>query len=311
MPSIDRNTIITGPALVTFGGQTFWSKGDVTLEPNNAKFDVTTSRFGKVDSRYQDKRIDVTFEPDGRFTAALALVLWPYASADIGASIYGATDSALVVHGRDGVKITVHNAALTEMPSIRLGVSQTIQGNVKFTGLCALDTDPTNAAAYYTIASAAYPGDTGWASSDILTRSFASAWGAAPWDSFMTEGGWEISFALQLAEQKADGVGTQDMTIQGLDVTAKAIPVGPTMANVMDAMGSTGALGSSLAASGEDLVITGTGIYVAVYQASLTDTDMKWGSTAKRLGQTTWQANRLVTGGVAQDLFYISTAGPV
>lgn len=311
MPSLDRTTIITGPALVTFGGQTFWSKGDVVLKPNFPRFDIQTSRFGKVDSRFTDKMVEVSFEPDGRFTAALAAVLWPYADMDIGTSIYGSSDAALVVHGRDGIKITVHNAAVTQMPSIRLGVAQTIQGQVTFTGLVAKDTDPTNAAAYYTIASAAYPGDTGWAASDILTLAFASAWGAsAPWDDFMTEAGWEISFALQLADQKADGVGTVTKTLQGLDVTAKAIPVGPTMANLMAKMGNTQPLGGSIQDNADDLVISATGVYVAVKNAAIIETDLGWGNQRKRLGPTSWQANRTVTTGALDPLFIISDSAP-
>lgn len=310
MPALDRTTIITGPALVTYKGSTFWSKGDVVLKPNYGRFDVNTARFGKVDTRFSDKQIDVSFEPDGRFTAALAAVLWPYAATDIGASIYGTTDNALVVHGRDGVKITVHNAALTGMPVIRLGVSQTIQGNVKFTGLCAKNTDPTNAAAYYTIASQAYPGDTGWSAAAILTKAYTSVWGAtAPWSSFATEAGWEIEFGLELAPQAVDGIGTIDMSLQGLSVTAKSIPVGPTMAQVLTAMGGNQALGSSLAEGANDLVISATGISVTVKKASLIDTDMNWGGAGKkRIGTTTWTANRTVTAGALDPLYVISDA---
>jgi hypothetical protein len=308
---IDRTTIVSGPAIVTFGGQTFCSKGDVTVKPSHAKFDVTTSRFGKGDSRYSSKTFEVSFEPDGRFTSALAAVLWPYASTDIGASIYGATDSALVVHGRDGKKITIHTAAITEMPVIRLGVTQTIQGSCKFVGLLANNTDPSAAAAYYTIASAAYPGDTGWAASDILTKGVSAAWGlAAPWDSFAAEAGWEISFELQLADQLVDGLGVVSKTFQGLSVMAKAIPVGPAMADVLAKMSDQQPLGSSIQGQAEDLIISATGIYAAVYNASIVDTDFGWGESRKRVGQTTWQATRTVTAGVADPLFYIGTAAP-
>lgn len=310
MPAFDRTTVISGPAIITYGGQSFWSKGDVILKPNFPRFDIQTSRFGKVDSRFTDKMMEVSFEPDGRFTAALAAVLWPYAETDIGTSIYGSSDAPLVVHGRDGVKITVHNAALTQMPSIRLGVAQTIQGQCTFTGLVAKDTDPTDAAAYYTIASAAYPGDTGWAASDILTLAFDSAWGASPWDDFMTENGWEISFGLQLADQKVDGVGTVTKTLQGLDVTARAIPVGPTMAELMAKMGNTQPLGGSVQDNAADLIVSATGLYLAIYNAAIVETDLGWGNQRKRLGPTTWQATRTVTTGSLDPLFLISDAAP-
>lgn len=52
MPSIDRTTIITGPALVTFAGQSFWSKGDIKLSPINKRFQIETAHFGRVDERF-------------------------------------------------------------------------------------------------------------------------------------------------------------------------------------------------------------------------------------------------------------------
>jgi hypothetical protein len=308
---LNRTLIITGPARVTFAGQTFWSKGDITVKPAFAKFDIATSSFGKVDSRYSSKQLEVSFEPDGRFTSALAAVLWPYASTSIGASIYGGSDRELLIQGRDGVQLSLPNASLTEMPSIRLGVGQTIQGSVKFVGLLKNNTDPGAAGAYYAISSVAYPGDTGWATSDIKTLAYDVAWGAdAPWSSFLTEGGWEIGFGLDLSPQTVDGLGVIDMRLQGLEVTAQAIPVGPVMADVLAKMGNLQALGSSIAAQGANLNISATGLYLRVANASITDTDFRWGAEAKRLGQTTWMATRTVTAGALDPLFYVGTEAP-
>jgi len=307
MPGIDRTTIITGPCIVQFAGQSFWSKGDVTVAPKNKRFPVETSRFGKVDERFSSRMIEVTFEPEGRFTAGLAAVLWPYAGTNIGTSIYGAADRALVVWGVDGVKLTIHNASLTQMPNLRLGVSKTISGNVKFTGLLAKSTDPANAAAYYTIAAAAYPGDAGFAVSDIPTSAFTTVWGgSAPWSSFQTEAGWEIAFSLKLKEQEVDGLGTVDMSLQGLDVSAKAIPVGPTMAQAMAKLMPAVALGSSLAAGGADLVIASAAVTATVKNASLADAQFAYSSDKKRLGSCEWIATRTVTAGALDPLFSIA-----
>lgn len=309
MPTIDRTSIITGPALVTFGGQSFWSKGDITLKPVTNNFKIPTSSFGDVDERTQDKSIEVSFEPDGRFTSGLAAVLWPYAATAIGASIFGGSDSALVVHSRAGTKVTVHNAALTKMPDLRLGVAKTIQGSVTFTGLLANSTDPTNAAAYYTIATESYPGDTGFDIADIKTLAYGSAWGSSPWDSFLTQEGWDISFDLQLAPQMVDGLGTVDMSLQSLGVTARAIPVGLTEAQILTAMGNTRALGASVA-SADDLIVSATGLYFSLSKAGLRAAELGYGAQRKRAGQLEWFATRTVTAGVADPLFYLGTAAP-
>lgn len=311
MAGINRTTILTGPALVTFAGQTFWSKGDVTVNVKNERLNIDTAHFGKVDERISDKRIEVSFEPSGAFSAALAAVLWPYAATAPGASIYGATDRPLVVWARDGKKITVHNASVTGMPSIRLGVSKTMMGAIKFTGLLANSTDPSNAAAYYTLATATYPGDTGFAVADIKTGAYASAWGASPWDAFQTEDGWEISFGMQLAEQAVDAFGTVDMTLQGLTVSAKAMPVGPAESDIMAKLAPNNALGGSIAALAAALNISATGIYVRVYNAAMVDSGFVFGSQKKRIGATEWQATRTVTAGAADPLFYVGTSAPV
>ena len=203
--SIDRATIISGPARVTFGGQTFWSKGDITVKNTVERFEIGTSRFGIVDERLSDKRIVVSFEPTGRFTVALAAVLWPYATAGIGSSVYGASDSALVINTLAGRQFTIHNAANTSPPDINLGVGQTIQGDVEFTGLLANDTDPSDANSYYTDAAVTYPGDTGFAVSEILTSVFTNTWGSAPWDDFHTEEGWNVSLDVSLRDEQVDG----------------------------------------------------------------------------------------------------------
>lgn len=312
MAGINRTTILTGPALVTYGGQSFWSKGDVTLNFVPKLFAINTAHFGEVDQRVSDRQFEVSFEPSGAFTAALAAVLWPYAATGIGTSIYGATDKPLVVWTRDGKKFTLPNAAVTQMPNIRLGVSKTIQGPVKFTGLLANSTDPATAAAYYTLTTATYPGDAGFAVADIKTQAYTAAWGAtAPWDAFQTEDGWELSFALNLKPQLVDSFGTVDMSLQGLKVTAKATPVGPAEVDILAKVAPAASLGNSVAAAAANLnILAPSGMYVRVYNAAITDGGFLYGAEKKRLGPTTWTATRTVTAGAADPLFYVGTTAP-
>lgn len=301
MPGIDRTTILTGPALVTFAGQSFWSKGDVTVNLVTRRFGIQTAHFGEVDSRVSDRQIEVSFEPSGRYTAGLYAVMWPYAATAIGASIYGATDRALVIWSRDGQKLTVPNASITQMPGLRLGVAQTIAGNIQFTGLLKKSTDTTSVGAYYVLASETYPGDTGFDVANIPTQPYVSVWGAsAPWDSFLTEGGWEVNFAMQLAPQAVDSFGTVDMTLQGLTVTARAIPVGPAASDIFSAL-YQGNLGDTQ--GGTDLELTAATANFTLKNAIITESGFGYGNTRKRISQTTWQATRTVTAGVVDPLF--------
>jgi hypothetical protein len=297
MPAITRASIIAGPAKITFGGQTFWSKGDITLNVINDRFDIETAHRGKVDERFSGRKIEVSFEPSGRWTTALSAVLWPYGATAIGTSIYTGTDVPLVINSRDGRKITLPAAAITAMPQIRGGVTQTIVGSITFTGIVKNNTDPSAAGAYYAETSETWPADTAFAVADILTTPYLANWGDAPWANFLTEGGWTIDFALGLTEQRVDGIGVVDMTLNNLEVTASCIPVGPTAAAILAAASPTLKLGASIATT-DDLVIASETVgapQITLSHAALVETGLVFGREAKRVGATKWTATH-VTG---------------
>jgi hypothetical protein len=309
MPAINRTAIISGPALIKYNTtSSFWSKGDVAVTVINDRFPVDTAHFGKVDERIQDRRVEVTFEPSGAISSALAAVLWPYGAFTVGSSIFTGTDKPLEIFGRDGRKITVHAAAITKMSTIRLGVNSTLLGPITFTGLVKNNVDPTNAAAYYTEAAVAYPGDTGFAIADIKTAAASAVWGAsAPWSSFTSENGFEVDFNLNLAPQKVDGIGTVDMTFQSLDVTLKAIPVGPAALDILAALAPTSGLGASIATANNLTVTAGT-VAVMISKAAITESGLIFGAVAKRVGATTWMATRTITTGTADPLFTVTVS---
>ena len=308
MPSINRTTIIAGPALLQFATQKFWSKGNVEVKIINDRFDIETAHFGKVDERYQDRRVEVSFEPSGAITAGIATVLWPYGATTVGSSILTGTDRPLEIFGRDGRKITVHAAAVTKMPTLRLGSNTTLLSSMTFTGLVKNTTDPTNAAAYYTEAAVTYPGDTGFAIADIKTAAASAVWGAsAPWSSFVSETGFEIDFNLKLAPQKVDGIGTVDMTFQSVEVMLKAVPVGPAATDILAKLSPTSGMGASIAGA-DNLTVTAGTVAVLLSKPGITESGLIFGSTAKRVAATTWQATRTVTTGVADALFTVTVS---
>lgn len=302
MPGIVRNTIIQGPCQISFDSQTFWSKGDVVLRPVFEYFDVATSVLGRVDQRLRNKSYQVTFEPDGRVTAGLLAVLWPYGSHVPGTSIYGATDLPLVIFGRDGTKVTVHNAALTQMPAMRMGAGVTLAGQCQFTGLLALSKAVTAADGYLSVATAAYPTDAAFDAAEILTQPVVASWGSAPWSSFEVEApGWEITPTMSLSPVGVDSLGTVDMLVQDVAITARAIPVGPTLADMLTAIDAAGEMGSSpsVAADNDLLIEAGaipTLLGVGIANCALTSTEMVWGATRKRVAQCTWTGHRTSAG---------------
>jgi hypothetical protein len=311
--SIDRASIIQGPARIDFDGQSFYYEGTVNLKPTVSRFEINTDQFGKVDERISDKSFVVSFKPSGRFNAALAAVMWKYASYLNGTSIFGATDTPLVIHTFAGRKFTVLNAALTTMPNMSTGVATTLTEDMEFTGLLANNTDPSDAASYYTDAAVPYDGNTDFDTSEIITPVMTSSWGSVlPWSSFNTQEGWNIALDLELSPVLVDGLGTVDMILQGLQVTATSIPVGPTVDDLLIAQGINGtALGSSVQASAEDLIISGTGLHIEIYNSAIVESEVMHSSEEKALGSSDWIATRTITAGVADPLFYIGTTAPV
>jgi hypothetical protein len=78
-------TIYGGPAIATYRGATFHSKGEIKLTPEVRTFDIMASRFGKVDERQDAIGFKVSFEPAGEWESLSTL--YPYASTELGSLI--------------------------------------------------------------------------------------------------------------------------------------------------------------------------------------------------------------------------------
>jgi hypothetical protein len=80
------------------------------------------------------------------------------------------------------------------------------------------------------------------------------------------------------------------------------------VANVLDALKSDQAFGTSLA-SADDLVIS-SGIVgapvITITKAALVESECRWGAANERIGTTEWVATRNITAGVADPLFAVA-----
>lgn len=304
-----RASIIRGPAIVTFNGATYYSKGDINLAVGLETFAVETALHGKVDERVIERVSKVTFTPDGQWESLG--VTWPYGAMNLGDSVFGATDLPLVIKTQAGKTLTFACAAITKMPSIMLGATKTLLGDIEFTCLGTENEAWTETDNLVAVGTAAFS-DTTFSSSSIITQPYTGAWGgSAPWSSIRTFDGWQVDFDLQLTPITTDGDGIVDMTFAGLAVNAKCSPLGVTEANVIDALrlqGAGNARGRSLNANSNDLVITGTGVVVTVKAAQLKNGPLIFGAGARRVGELEWVATRQFTLGVASPLFTVATS---
>lgn len=99
-------TIIGGPALVTYKGQTFYSKGDISISGAIEAFAIETSIHGQLEERESGAPVSVSFVPAGEWEALA--VLWPYQAPIPGQSIVRVRDVDTVDTVNDELDIAAH-----------------------------------------------------------------------------------------------------------------------------------------------------------------------------------------------------------
>lgn len=216
----------------------------------------------------------------------------------------------LVIVGADGTRITFHNAAVTQMPTINAKSTDTLWGDVEFQAFPKNGVEWATANSFFTIDATAFA-DTGFDPADIITQPYALTWGAPPWAGIFTKEGITIEPVLELEPVEDDASGIISQRIANLGFTARAQPMGIGLADLLTKLGLQGAgavRGRSLA--GDDLNIEGDGVYMRLYAAALLGGPAQWATRLDRVGELQWQATRTFTAGVANPLFYIGNAAP-
>lgn len=238
-------------------------------------------------------------------------VLFPAALLNpvVGTSLFGATDQAMVIHARNGDRITYHNTVVTGLASLYLGVdSELWAAAVELTSLLKNSTDPETAGAYFTRDTAAYT-DAAFAMTNFKKCRWSAAWGAkAGFTSFIGEKGFNIAWQLDLKPQKVDGLGTVDLYVGqgGLVASCKCVPIGPTMAQIDTHQNAHAAHGALLSAGAADLTLTGTSASVVLKGSALTETGTAFGVDPLRVGEVSWETTRGVSAGVASAVATVS-----
>lgn len=216
----------------------------------------------------------------------------------------------LVILGNDGTRVTIHNAAVVQMPAITFASQATLWGPVTFEGFAKNGIPWSTANSLLTIDAADFA-DEGFDKADIITQPYTMSWGATTWASRYTKTGITVEPSLSLEAVEDDASGVLTRRIAAIGFTARAQPMGPDIGDLITALKLQGAgatRGRSL--SGENFNIEGTGVYARLYAAALVGGPAIWSSRADRLGELTWQATRTWTAGVANPLFYIGDSAP-
>lgn len=308
---MNRTTIKRKTGLIQYNGAYFYSKEAITITQVDDLFDINSAMFGKLEERAQDRRYEIALQPLGEWEALG--VLFPYFTSAVGTEIFGSSDVPLTVWTQDGDKYVFVNAAITTLPNLNPKVGDTLLGEMTFTALLGKDKAPGDANAYYTLSTGeSYPGDAALSKAAILTKHPTLSWGgSAPWDSFATVAGVQISHTLSLSPVKVDGYGTIGMRLQDYQVAAQFQPAADMgMADILTATGGNTALGSSPTVNA--LNISYSGFYFRLYAAAMRQASFKFGmGEGDNLIQgLEARATRTFSAGAAVALGYAGTSAP-
>lgn len=292
----NRQSIIRGPGTVTFGGVKIFDADGIIAEIDSATGDVPSSIAGKLDTIKTDQVGKVSLTPVGNLSQELLDVLFPswIRTPVIGKSVFGASDSPLVVSSKAGTKVTFACAALTKCPDLLLSTVKTAFGQAEFTALVPNGAFPDDGASpLYAVEAAAYadgvPPRTG-----LTGHRYTAAFGdlAIP----DTKEGWTVTVEPQVEAVPTDGQGTIDYTLTGVNVTAKCTPLGLTEAQILAALPVLRGRGASIAGAHDLVIASDTGLSVTLRCAALVAGPLNWGATALRAGEIGFTANMAADG---------------
>jgi len=301
--AISRTNLGRGPAIVTFGGATLFTRSDINLRHTPMWNPVETSMYGMVDKFKRDLTIRIPLTLWGSWEN-LGVLFPSYAmSPQAGTSVFGTSDSPLVVLGRNGDQITYANAQITKLGNLYLGVDNELwAAEVEFTALLKNNTLPEAANAYFTVATGQAYSDNTFAKTNFKKVRWTGAWGSKTgFTTIVPQKGFNISWSFTYKTLGADGYGTLDMTVEMLMGACKCVPIPTTMAQIeaqSNAQGSAhGTLLSVGTANAADLTLTGGASSVVLKGAGMVENGYVFGIEPLRVGEVGWETTLGFSGG--------------
>jgi hypothetical protein len=308
MGYVTRTNVKRGPAQLIYNSATIYSKGGVSIDQEASYFSPETDRFGALAGRVEDVAHRISLVPDGQWLAANLTAMFPYALTDIGDSVMDGTDA--VVHWKAGQKRTYANAYVSRMPTIKLSAKETLfNGALELTCRRAGGAGLEATGAIFTDADATYPGDAAFDPANIKTQCQTVSWSQVSAD-IPTEDGVEIEIIPEFEEFAEDCGGVYDVILTGLTARATFTPLGWDPSDLAENGAGYEIPRGGLSDLVSDLVVSSSGIYVALYNAEVVRVGEAAGNGTKRHGPITLEARRTFTSGVSDPLFFIGTAEP-
>jgi hypothetical protein len=307
---------IQGPAIIIFKGVSYYFKSGLKASLKRKRFKIEIDAFGQIAEIARDTVVEFTGTPAGAIRAPDLAGQMPYVPSMIGESIFGTTDTSLVVQTvNDGQTITWQRGAISKYAPILLSATQgtLYKGDLTFSCLMASSFTPTATSAWKSINSSAFS-DTTFDPSKVRMAQYTAAWGSgSPYNAMISQDGFLLTPAIETENISADNYGIVDMALKSVTGIAQFKPANLTEAQIdalIDLQGSTAMLpGQAIGDGGNDLVITSSQLVATLKMAGAADYSLMYATGKLRPGDVAFRAATTFTAGVPNPIFTFTIPG--
>jgi len=297
---ITRTTLLGGPAAAIWNGRTYFAQSGIVVTPALELEAVDSDAQGILDATATLAPVMIKFAPVAPF--ADLVELYPWLEGAPGTSLFGASDSPLVLIAANGVRLTFAAAAIVQMPDLTLGTSGVTAGAVTFLALGARALLITAANRLVTIDTADFPALP--TTTPQLADDFQITWGgssdSAPWGALRALDGVKVRFVLKSSGVVSAANALLDMTLDSLAVSVcftPGMPIGPAEADVLGALqlqGTEATPGRLLSATAHTLDVAGEHLWLRLPLAQMIAGPLTFDATNPRVGELVFTAGRAV-----------------
>jgi len=288
---------IHGPAIVVFDGVTYYFKAGLKGAIRRSRAKIEVDAFGQIAEVAKDCVVEFTGTPAGAIRAGDLTGQMPYLPSQIGQSIFGTTDTPLVVQTiNDGATITWQRGAISKYAPILLSatVGTIYKGEMTFSCLMASDFEPASASAWKAITSSAFA-DTSFDAATVRMGQYVAAWGEeAPYNAMISEDGFLLRPNITTENILVDNYGVIDMALKTVTGTAQFKPANLTEGQVdaLIALQGSGAMltGQAIGDGGNDLVISSSLLTATLKMAGAVDYELMYATGKLRMGEVAFGA---------------------
>lgn len=308
---MQRSSLNRVPGRLVYNSVSLYSKQGTTIDTELVyqQEPVGVAGLGVLDYRDKEAYDEITLTPDGRLTAAIAAVLWPYGNPTLGAGIFSDTDYPLVIHGNDNSLDTHAAAAVVRMPQMIFHPVKTLVGQMKFLCLRGHTSGAVNpwSAANSLRAFAGTGGtfiDATYSASAPVTQDYLLTWGSVTgWSSLDFYDGLTFEPKIEFVDDNVAVHGLFNKRIKTVGGLLRGIPVGLTRTQIdtqLQIQGTGAVRGASGAAKAYSLTVTGADakVYLTFPLGQLIKSKIQNGVEQLREGEVAWECLPTLTSGV-------------